>query len=399
MANAHHCPLCEYAKAGNLDSIRGLCESPANPDIVNDPDSDSSNRTALIVAARHKQVEVVRELLRGSESCNRADPGLANSDGRTALMWAAYHGGEAGLEMASLLYEAGPAPNTPGFNEFVNMQKNAPDNRSAADYAYGKKNYGVLIPLLARGGKFRMQSEEVLRFVSYPLFEYVLEEVMEELDSGSPDTGSDTGHYQMIAEAILRGDGGANPVPVSDPAYGNEDVLINWAVLNRQGELAEQLVRHERPAVSADDASHFGSFVDKNGFASVDDAFFHAVFEEEDWVIVRVLVEMIDGLDVNLKNDAGYAPLHVAARNGRGDVIAALGTVPDLLASVTDSIGRTALHLAVSGDAVRALLELDGIGDVNRLAHPDRQLCIMRVFMAAGMRFRPLSLEGEIRIS
>jgi ankyrin repeat protein len=71
-------PLLLATQGGHREVVRLLLQSNADPD-----DSDEDGNTALLLATQHQNREIIRLLLR------KADVDMPNSQGRTALMYAA----------------------------------------------------------------------------------------------------------------------------------------------------------------------------------------------------------------------------------------------------------------------------------------------------------------------
>lgn len=90
--------LIDAVKKGHTDMVNALLEAGADPNIA-----DSGGRTPLIWAADSRQKAIVDALLKAN-----AKPNIADEFGRTALYWAAYRGDR---DIAKALIDTGANPN------------------------------------------------------------------------------------------------------------------------------------------------------------------------------------------------------------------------------------------------------------------------------------------------
>ena len=95
------CDLCDFAKDGDLAGIESAFDSGQS--IAVNGQTNSKGNTALILAAKHSNAQIVELLL-----AEGADPTIANNNGRTPLMWAVQNG-DSGIVDLLLANNADPA--------------------------------------------------------------------------------------------------------------------------------------------------------------------------------------------------------------------------------------------------------------------------------------------------
>ncbi|MGI9297884.1 MAG: ankyrin repeat domain-containing protein [Gammaproteobacteria bacterium] len=136
------CDLCTLTKNGDLAGINTRLDN--RPEVSNEADAQSvdingqnnNGNTALLVAARYQQFEILERLL--TDPVQSANPNIANNNGRTPLMWGAQRGN---LPVVQTLVENGASISTIGGKQ----------NKSALQYALDKGRTEVAEYLVANG--------------------------------------------------------------------------------------------------------------------------------------------------------------------------------------------------------------------------------------------------------
>ncbi|WP_300721395.1 ankyrin repeat domain-containing protein, partial [uncultured Brachyspira sp.] len=127
------------------------------------------------------------------------------------------------------------------------------------------------------------------------------------------------------------------------------NILLIWAVKHKNKKIVQLLLK--QPGIDV-------NINDNNGYTPL-----HLAVDEKNMKMIRLLLSQ-PGINMNAKDNNGDTPLHLAVVNGRMDIIRELLKLPDIDINAKDNNGDTPLHWAVVKeytDIVQELLKLPDI--------------------------------------
>jgi ankyrin repeat protein len=267
--------------------------------------TDSTKRTALCVACKNGQTAIIRLLLAKGADVNITDRRLE----RTPLHWAALKGH---IEIVTALLTAG-------------TKINLADNEGSTPLHWAARNGHIKIvtALLAAGTDTNLADRYGCTALNLAAKRINVEIIKVLLEAGADVNSADLMGYTPLNLAAQR----SNVEIVKVLLEAGADVNI----IGRYGEKSLFL------------AARIGNVE-----------------------IVNIFLLAGADVDINLVNDKGYTPLHLAATSGNAEVVQALIAVSAINVNIADRDGKTPLLLAAErGDAEMARLLLEASADVN----------------------------------
>ncbi len=348
--NLNFTALIDAADTGGIQSISILIEAGAEVDAQ--PEGRNGD-TALIRAVRAGHADAVRLLLDEG-----ADPNLQNKEGTTALIVAAGHTDEVGVQLVQMLLDAGADPN---------LQSVEGHTALFLAVAHHEPRIPMVELLLGAGADPNVQESEGITALMVASARGFVQLVKIFLDAGAdPDIQDDGGITALIAAARRFRDRHGDWNESSELGENFRGVIL--ALLAAGADPNAQNEKGDTPisiAVVDGDLDFIKTLLDAGADPNVQDGegftpLMRATISYGSTELRQLLLDAVgDAENADLQNKSGVTALMFAVHLGRPEVIRALldiGADPD----IQNEQGQTALMYAASerdNESIAALLD------------------------------------------